>query len=131
MQKCVCLPAPHFTMATWSSRTDWESAEKPTVRSLGTRFFQMPHTPIKPSSRLPAVHHIFDGLAALEVPRAAWEAVGLLPVEDVDAGHPRFLVQRQVVLLLLRLVLPLLVAEPHLSPKTLPKHLAHEEHHCE
>ena len=39
---CACFQVPHFTSATWTKRTDCDKAEKPTVKSLGTGFFQIP-----------------------------------------------------------------------------------------
>ena len=38
----ACFQAPHFTSATWISLTDCNRAAKPTCRSLGTGFFQIP-----------------------------------------------------------------------------------------
>ena len=39
---CACFQVPHFTSATWTKRTDCDKAEKPTCKSLGTGFFQIP-----------------------------------------------------------------------------------------
>ena len=49
---CACFQVPHFTSATWTKRTDCDKAEKPTVKSLGTGFFQIPWILFKNTFRL-------------------------------------------------------------------------------